>query len=70
MFESRHYTYLYLLVILIFITIVSGPLWKAWFIAPFVVFMIMLSDMMFLSRNMFMYEPNYNFWKEANEVEY
>ena len=70
MYESRHYTMMYLLVILIAITILSGPLWKAWFIAPFTVFMLLLADMLFMTRNMFMYEPNYNFWQEANEIQY
>ena len=70
MLESRHYSYLYLLVILIAITILSGPLWKAWFVLDITVFFMWLADVLFLTRNMFMYEPNYNFWKEANEVEY
>jgi hypothetical protein len=68
--DYRHKALLWLLAITIAITIISGPLWKYWFIVPFTVFVIWVCDAMFSPRNAFMFEPNYNYWKEANEEEY
>jgi hypothetical protein len=59
-----------LLVVLIFITIVSGSLWRYFFILPFTAFMIYLLDVMFLGHNEFMYEPNYAAWTEENTEDY
>ena len=70
MYEYRHKALFWLFLIFSAITILSGPLWVFWFIVPLTFFMWLIIDMMFFSRNMFVYEPNYQFWKEANEVEY
>ena len=56
-------------IISVAVTILSGPAWLYWFMIPLTLFMWLLCDMMFMQRNMFMYEPNYQFWKEANEGE-
>ena len=66
----RHKSLLWLLAISIFVMIFSGPLWKFWFLLPFTIFVLWLCDVMFTGRNAFMFEPNYNYWKEANEEEY
>jgi hypothetical protein len=50
--------------------ILAGPLWKYWSLLPFTIFVLWLCDVMFTGRNAFMFEPNYNYWKEANEEEY
>ena len=71
MFSSyRHQALLWLIAITLFITIVSGPIWKYWSLLPFTLFVLYLCDVMFTGYNAFMFEPNYNYWKEANEVEY
>ena len=70
MYSYRIKALFWLLLIFIAITILSGPLWKFWFIVPMTIFFWLIIDMMFFSRNMFMYEPNLQFWKEANEVDY
>jgi hypothetical protein len=66
----RHQALLWLLAISILVMILAGPLWKFWFILPFTIFIMWLCDVMFTGRNAFMFEPNYNYWKEANEEEY
>lgn len=66
----RHKALLWLFFITLAIMIVSGPLWRYWFIVPFLVFIVWMCDAMFTTRNDFMYEPNYNYWREANDVEY
>lgn len=58
-YESRHKFELYLLVVSIAVTILAGEYWKFFFIWPTTVFMIYISDVLFLSHNMFMYEPNF-----------
>lgn len=68
--ETRHKFLLWFLAIFIVITIISGPLWKFWSLVPFTIFIWWLCDVMFTTRNGFMFEPNYNYWKEANEEEY
>lgn len=71
MFSSaRHISQLTLLVVLIFITIVSGSLWRYFFILPFTAFMVYLTDVMFLGDGEFMYEPNYQAWTEQNTEDY
>ena len=71
MFSSaRHISQLILIVFLVFITIVSGSLWRYFFILPFSAFMIYLTDVMFLGQDEFMYEPNYNTWVEKNTEDY
>jgi len=68
--EPRQKFLLYLLFIAIFITVLAGQYWKFWFILPFSIFVWWLCDAMFFTRNMFMYEPNYHYWKEANEEDF
>jgi len=50
--------------------ILSGPLWKYFSLLPITIFVWWLCDAMFTGRNAFMFEPNYNYWKESNEVDY
>lgn len=66
----RHKALLWAFFITFAIMIVSGPLWRMWFIVPFTFFVWWLVDAMFTVRNDFMFEPNYNYWREANDVEY
>ena len=61
---------LFLLVIMIFITIISYEYWKYWFVPTLWIFFWWLADCMFLENGMFLYEPNLDYWKEANEEEY
>jgi hypothetical protein len=66
---SQH-TLFWLVIIFSIITLLSGPIWKYWFIIPFSLFNWLLIDLMFFTENMFMFEPNLFFWQEANTVEY
>jgi hypothetical protein len=50
--------------------ILSGPLWRFWSIVPFSLSVFWMCDVMFTARNSFMFEPNYNYWREANDEEY
>ena len=61
---------LFTLVIFIAITIISGAYWKYWFVPTLWIFFWWLSDCMFLEPGMFLYEPNLDYWKEANEEDY
>ena len=61
---------LFLLVIMIAITIMSWQYWTYWIVPTIWVFFWWLSDVMFLERGMFLYEPNLDYWKEANEEDY
>ena len=70
MYSSSTKSLFWAFIIFTAITIMSGGAWLWWFMIPLTLFFWLLIDMMFLQRNMFMYEPNYNFWKEANEGEY
>ena len=66
----RHQAMLWLIAITLAIMILSGPLWKYWSILPFSLTVLWMCDAMFMGRNSFMMEPNYNYWREANEVDY
>ena len=66
----RHQALLWAVAITFAITIVSGPLWRYWFLLPFTLFVWWLCDAMFTGYNAFLFEPNYNYWKEANEQDY
>ncbi len=68
--EPRHKALLWAFAISVGIMIVSGPLWRYWSLLPIFIFIWWLCDAMFTTRNGFMFEPSYNYWKEANEVEY
>ena len=70
MYELRHKVLFWLFIIFTVVTILSGPVWIFWFIVPLSLFMWLIIDLMFFTRNMFVYEPNYQFWKEVNEEEY
>ena len=70
MYSSSTRTLFWLTIIFTVIAIISGPLWVYWFILPLTFFMWMLIDMMFMQTNMFVYEPDYNNWKEYVEEEY
>ena len=61
---------LFLLVIMIFITIIAHEYWKFWFVPTLWIFFWWLADCMFLEEGMFLYEPNLDYWKEANEEDY
>ena len=67
---SSQKSLLFLLVIMIFITIISYEYWKYWFVPTLWIFFWWLADCMFLENGMFLYEPNLDYWKEANEEEY
>jgi hypothetical protein len=66
----RHQALLWLFAITFAIMILSGPLWKYFSLLPITIFVWWLCDAMFTGRNAFMFEPNYNYWKESNEVDY
>ena len=72
MFSSyRHQAQLLLLFVLIAITIFSGEYWKYYFVLPLTAGMVYLLDVMFFGYNdLFMYEPNYAAWTEANTEDY
>ena len=53
-----------LIFVLIFITIVSGELWRYFIVLPIFAFMMYLVDLMFLGADEFLYEPNYAAWEE------
>lgn len=67
---SSQKSLLFLLVIMIFITIISYEYWKYWFVPTLWIFFWWLADCMFLEDGMFLYEPNLDYWKEANEEDY
>ena len=67
---SSQKSLLFLLVIMIFITIISYEYWKYWFVPTLWIFFWWLADCMFLEEGMFLYEPNLDYWKEANEEDY
>ena len=69
-YNYRQMYLLYLFIITVAITILAGEYWKFFFILPFSVFNWYLADMMFFTKGQYMYEPNYHYWQEANEVEY
>ena len=68
--EVRHKLLLWAFAISILIMILAGPLYRYWSLLPITIFIWWLCDVMFTTRNGFMFEPNYNYWKEANDVEY
>lgn len=69
-YSSSQHTLFWLFIITSVLTLLSGPIWKFFFIIPFTFLMWLLVDLMFFTANMFMYEPNLFYWKEANEVDY
>ena len=63
-------TWLSLLILLIFVTIISYEYWRYWFVPTIFVFFGWLADCMFLEQGMFYYEPSLDYWKEANDPDY
>ena len=63
-------TLFYLFLISVFVTVLSWAYWKFFFTIPLVFFFWWLMDVMFLEDGMFMYEPNYEFWREENDTEW
>ena len=61
---------LVLLFIATFVTIISGQFWKFFFIFPLTIFFVWIVDVLFFTKDMFIYEPNFDYWKEATEEEY
>jgi len=57
-YSSSQHTLFWLFIIFSVITLLSGPLWKFWSILPVTFFMWLLTDLMFFTDNMFMFEPN------------
>ena len=56
--------------IAIFITVLSWAYWKFFFMFPLIFGMWWILDVMFFEDDMFMYEPNYEFWREDNDTEW
>ena len=64
------YSLFVLLIFAIAIYILSWDYWKYYFLFPFTLFIALLVDCMFAGHNAFMYEPNLQYWKDANEEDF
>ena len=63
-------TLFYLFLIMIGVTVLSWAYWKFFFILPLVFGFWWILDVMFFEDGAFMYEPNYEFWREDNDTEW
>ena len=69
-YEGKERVMLSLFIMSLIITILSWAYWMYWAILPISIFFLYLCVSMFETRNMFMFEPNLHYWKEANEEDY
>ena len=70
-YEYRHKIELSLLIFFTIVMILAGvDYWKYWAVLVYSIFFLYISDVMFLSHKMFMYEPNLHYWAEANSEDY
>ena len=68
--NSSQRTLFWLLLISIFITIISWAYWKYFLVLTIWVLTWYMVEVMFFEDNMFMYELNYDFWREDNDTEW
>jgi hypothetical protein len=82
--EPRHKIFIFLIIATLFITIVSGwDYWKMWSVVPFslvflyitgnhsyLLIILLTLDLLFLNESSYLYEPDYNNWKDVNEPDY
>ena len=61
---------LYLFLVSIFITVIAYQYWKQWVVLAIVMGMWWLCDVMYFEDGMFLYELNYDFWREENDTEW
>ena len=63
-------TLFYLFILSIFVTILAWEYWKFFFMLPLVFGFWWLTDVLYFEDGMFMYETNYDFWREENDTEW
>ena len=68
--NSSQRTLFWLLLISIFITIISWAYWKFFLVLTIWLLTWYMVEVMFFEDNMFMYELNYDFWREDNDTEW